>query len=107
MYLNLEQVNLYHVRNYNKNNLIAISAIWPDVVIVDGYFSKDFDEECFKNIAHNHSSSIIFCLTPFTKPFKKQAYNSNCIYISEFHKECLVQINNSIRPILNMETQNV
>jgi len=96
-HLNFKNSQLRHWKNPTQgiNNL---STVWPDVIIVDGYFAKESYEACLIKVIGLKSSSKIFCLTPLAKSHVKDVFIDERLFISKLNVEVINKINEVINP---------
>ena len=97
-YLNFENSCLYHWSNPEQalNNL---DTIWPDVIIIDAYFTqKPYEFSLLKSIRLK-SNIKIFCLTPLPKALNKTVFIDERLFVSKLDNEVIEKINNAIKPI--------
>lgn len=97
-HLNFENVDLLHWTNpeHGINNL---STVWPDVVIIDGYFAKKSYEPCLRKVLRLRSDQKIFCITPLPKAYKKTVFIDKRLSVSKLDEEVINEINAAINPI--------
>lgn len=97
-HLNFENVSLSHWVNpvHAINNL---TTVWPDVIIIDGYFAKESYEDCLRQVLRLKSNQKIFCLTPLTKASNKIVFIDERLSISKLDNEIINEINAAINPI--------
>ena len=94
-HLNLENAQLWHW----KNSELAINnfkTVWPDVIIVDGYFAKQSYSSCLQNILKLRSNQKIFCLTPLSKVIDNKVLIDERLSVSKLDQEVVNQINSAI-----------
>ncbi len=94
--LQLSDVDLWHWKCKN-NALNNISTIWPDIILVDAYFSKKGHLDCLKKVLEINCSAEIFCLTPLPKNFIGPTIYDPRLVVSKLDLEVIEQINKSIR----------
>jgi hypothetical protein len=83
-----------------------ISIVWPDVIIVDGYFSKKFSEDYFLRVVGIKTKALIFCLTPSISLLEDSNYINSRIVVSKFHDRLIKDINNAVKPTQKKESLN-
>jgi len=96
-HLNFENVCFLHWKNpyHGINNL---SVIWPDIVIIDGYFSNESYDDCLAEVLKLKCKQKIFCLTPLPKAYDKTVYMDERLSVSKLDEEVLNQINEELNP---------
>lgn len=97
-HLNFDNVHLFHWSK-PEHGLNNLRTIWPDIIIVDGYFSKDSYENYLKKIISLKSNIKTFCLTPKPKAYDKTVFIHENLFISKLDEEVINKINNAIQPI--------
>jgi len=97
-HLNFENANLSHW-THPEHGINNLCTIWPDVIIIDGYFAKESYEACLRKVIGLKSNSKIFCLTPLPKAFDKTVFIHEGLFISKLDDEVISKINNAIKPI--------
>ena len=97
-HLNFENTQLFHwkVPEHGINN---INTVWPDVIIIDSYFSNSSFELLLKKVLKQTSNSQIFFLTPAPKPHGKMMFIHDRLKVSKLDEEVINQINWAINPI--------
>jgi len=96
-HLNFENVQLTHWTN-PEQAIDNLSTIWPDVVIIDGYFAKRSYDDCLKKALKLKSNQKIFCLTPLPKAHRKVVFIDERLSISKLDEEVISAINEAISP---------
>jgi hypothetical protein len=97
-HLNFENSELFHWTNpeHGINNL---NTIWPDVIIIDGYFSKESYETCLRKVIGLKSNLKIFCLTPLPIASDKKVFIDKRLSVSKLDAKMIDAINEAIKPI--------
>lgn len=97
-HINFDNAQLFHWRTpeHGINNL---TTVWPDIIIVDGYFSKKSYDDCLRKVIGLKSDLIIFCLTPLPKAYDKTVFIDERLLVSKLDEEVINQINAAINPI--------
>jgi len=96
-HLNFENAQLMHWKD-PEQGIDNLDTIWPDVVIVDGYFAKESYRACLRKVLKLKSIKKIFCLTPLPKAYDKAAFIDERLSISKLDKEVIQEINTEIKP---------
>lgn len=91
-HINFQNSNLKHWSNH-EHGIRNLCTVWPDVVIIDGYFSKESFELGLKKVLSLKSKAIIFCLTPFPKAYNKTVFVDERLFVSKLDKEIIDKIN--------------
>ncbi len=97
-HLNFDNVQLFHWSK-PEHGLNNLTTVWPDIIIVDGYFSKDSYENCLKKIISLKSNIKTFCLTPKPKAHDKTVFIHESLFISKLDEEVINKLNNVMMPI--------
>jgi hypothetical protein len=97
-HLDFENAQLWHW-NTPVNGMNNLTSIWPDVVIIDGYFSNGAYLASLREMLNLKSKQKIFCLTPLPKAHDKIIYADERLTISKLDKEVITEINCEINPL--------
>ena len=98
-HLNFENVQLFHWKK-PQQGIDNLTTVWPDVIIVDGYFSIDSYENCLKRIIGLRFKTKIFCLTPKPKLHDKTIFIDDRLIISKLDEKVIAKINKVMSPIV-------
>jgi hypothetical protein len=96
-HLNFENAHLTHWKN-PEQGIDNLTTVWPDVIIIDGYFAKRSYEDCLIKALKLKSNQKIFCLTPLPKAHRKIVFIDERLSISKLDEEVIKAINDAIRP---------
>ena len=96
-HLDLDTAQLWHWKtpDHAINNL---TTVWPDVIIIDGYFAKESYEVCLRQVLRIKSNQKIFCLTPLPKAHNKTVFINERLFISRLDEEVINEINSTLNP---------
>jgi orotidine-5'-phosphate decarboxylase len=99
-HLKLENTKLFHWKTpeHAINNL---TTVWPDIIIIDGYFAKESYKACLREVLRLKSNQKIFCLTPLskTKARGKTVFMDERLCVSKLDEKVINEINAAINPI--------
>jgi hypothetical protein len=97
-HFNFENAQLFHWRipEHGINNL---NTVWPDVIIIDGYFSSKSYETFLRKVLSLKSDQKIFCLTHLPKAYNKTEFIDERLVVSKLDEEVINTINAAINPI--------
>jgi hypothetical protein len=96
-HLNFENAELYHW-NSPELGIVNLSTLWPDVIIIDGYFSNKSYENCLRMVLKLKSDQKIFCLTPLPKAHDKTVFIDERLSVSKLDEEVIGNINKAMNP---------
>jgi hypothetical protein len=94
-HLNLKNIQLFHWIN-PEDGINNLSTVWPDVVIIDGYFSKTTYEPCLRKVLKLKFNQKIFCLTPIPRPIDTPVFIDERLVISKLDEKVINAINRAI-----------
>lgn len=96
-HLNLENVQLWHwsAPEHAFNNL---TTVWPDVIIIDGYWSHTCYETYLNKVLKIRSKAKIFCTTPQSNLSSPTIFIDQRLKISRFDENFIETVNQIIQP---------
>lgn len=97
-HFNFKNAELFHWVN-PEDGINNLKTIWPDVVVVDGYFSKEPYTPYLKKILKLKSNQKIFCLTPLPKASDKIVFIDERLSISKLDQKIIEEINTAINSV--------
>ena len=98
--LNLKDASLWHWKEpeHGVNNL---STVWPDVIIIDGYWASQSYEACLKHALRLKSKVKIFCLDPNGALKEWADLKDDRLVISKLNDHLIASMNQSINDHLS------
>ncbi len=97
-HLGFDNVQLFHWSK-PEHGLNNLTTVWPDIIIIDGYFSKRSYEDCLRKVIGLKSALRIFCLTPLPKAYNKTVFIDERLFVSKLDEDVINRINTAINPI--------
>ena len=97
-HINFDNAELFHWKT-PENGVNNLNTVWPDIIIVDGYFSKKSYDDCLRKVIGLKSDQKIFCLTPHPKAYDKTVFIDERLMVSKLDEEVINKINAAINPI--------
>jgi hypothetical protein len=89
---NFGNSSIWHWKNaqHGINNL---TTIWPDLIIIDGYWAKENKMACLRKVLSIVSSAKIFFLTPLPKGPHGTVILDSRLFVSKLDNEVIDEIN--------------
>jgi len=94
-HLDLEGAKLWHWKS-PENAINNLTTVWPDVIIIDGYWAKTTCNPCLDQVLKFKSKTKVFCLMPDSKELDRPISIHQKFYLSRFDEKALSAINESI-----------
>jgi len=94
-HIDLSMTEFWHFSSA-KVALDNLTTMWPDIIIVDGYFAKTSYEFCLKNIVRRNVASKIYCVTPQENLRIEYFSIKNSIIYSKLTNQLVLEINDFI-----------
>ena len=82
-----------------EHALNNLSTVFPDIVIIDGYWAKESITSCLNKVLEKKFISKIFCLSPKIEFDAKLIYIDQRLSMSNFNNDVLKKINELIKPL--------
>ena len=97
-HLDLSEAEVWHFHSTEMaiNNL---TTIWPDAIIVDGYFAKEPYEFCLKSILKKNIPTRIYRITPKEQLQRKYLSINKRLVYSKLSSNILEELNSFINSI--------
>jgi len=102
-HLSIDNSNYWHWKS-PEIAMQNITTVWPDLIIIDGYWSKIPFKAYVKEVLNIRSSIEVFCLAPNTASLFNQNYLHPRLHLSRFDQSILKKINQNINPTICLPT---
>lgn len=95
-YINFDNTELWHWKSAELviDNLLTV---WPDMVIVDGYFSTEYYKPCVDKISRLKECEKLYCITPKDHSNEDILTLDKKVVFSRLDSDVLEEINNNIQ----------
>jgi len=103
-HLDLSMTEFWHFSSA-KVALDNLTTMWPDIVIVDGYFAKTSYEICLNDVARKSVASKIYCVTPKENLREKNFLINKSVIYSKLTSRLVEEINGFIH--FNSESKGI
>ncbi len=95
-HLNFENAQVWHWQN-SEQAISNLTTVWPDIIIVDGYWAKKSFQPCIESILSKKMKIKLFCFIPLDKSNTKLIHIDQRMTVSNFNSDVLEKINELIK----------
>ncbi len=95
--LNLNQVDLYHWKDYH-NGINNFTTVWPDIIIIEGGYPTKSITLCVESALKLKCNSKVFWIDP-TSSVDSEVESNKRLVVAPLSSDLVNQINRNLHPV--------